>query len=207
MPSRTKSSGPDARTTDQCVHEAGSAGRSRLASSPSVEGAFAVLATRVRSPLGKLRIVHLRATADDHKGSWADFFRSQPGRPDAILSDPDPQISYAIAEVWPVDPPLHPLSVWHYYNKVRETFIAAHLYPETDSLCRDAERAFRDPERFQAWRVRAMQTGPSALRSFLRKKGNEVTAMLDTAQRPRALEALDIFLNQRVGWPLENSSA
>ncbi len=170
---------------------------------PYGEAAFAVLAAGVRGPRGKLQIVHIRATPDDHQGSWVDFFRSLPGRPESILSDPDPQISYAIAEVWPKDAPLHPLSVWHDYDKVREKFTAARLYPRTDPLCHAAEAAFRDPALFRAWRERAMHCGPAALRSWLKKKGNEVQARLEGSHRPRAIGALETFLTQRVGWALE----
>ena len=45
---------------------------------------------------------------NDHKPGWADFFHSLPGKPDPILSDPDPKIAYAIREAWPQNHPLHP---------------------------------------------------------------------------------------------------
>jgi len=32
---------------------------------------------------------------NDHKPSWTDFFRSLPGKPDTILSDPDHQSDLA----------------------------------------------------------------------------------------------------------------
>lgn len=171
---------------------------------PAGELVFAVLAAGVRGPGGKLRIIHIRATPDDHKGSWVDFFRSLPGKPECILSDPDPQISYAIAEIWPKKPPLHPLSVWHYQDKLREKFTAARRYPETDPLCRDAPAAFASPQHFRAWRERAMQEGPAAVRNWLRKKGNEVETRLKDPQRPLAIGGLETFLTQRVGWALES---
>lgn len=164
---------------------------------------FAVLAAGTRGPGGKLRIIHIRATPDDHKGSWVDFFRSLPGKPECILSDPDPQISYAISEVWPNEPPLHPLSVWHYYDKVREKFTQARRYPETDPLCRDAQSAFRNPHFFRLWRERALVEAPPGVQSWLRKKGNEVEARLRDPRRPLAVGALETFLNQQVGWALE----
>ncbi len=175
------------------------------ASFPDPGGAlvFAVLAAGIRGPGGKLRIVQIRATPDDHKGSWVDFFRSLPGKPECILSDPDPQISYAIAEVWPAEPPLHPLSVWHYYDKLREKFTGARRYPETDPLCRDAQAAFRNPHLFRLWRERALREGPPSVQSWLRKKGNEVEARLRDPRRPLAVGALETFLNQHVGWALE----
>ncbi len=164
---------------------------------------FAVLAAGIRGPGGKLRIVHIRATPDDHKGSWVDFFRSLPGKPECILSDPDPQISYAIADVWPSEPPLHPLSVWHYYDKLREKFTRARRYPETDPLCRDAQTAFRSPQLFRLWRERALLEAPLGVQSWLRKKGTEVEARLRDPRRPLAVGALETFLNQQVGWALE----
>ncbi len=170
---------------------------------PSGELVFAVLAAAVRGPGGKLRVLHIRATPDDHKGSWVDFFRSLPGKPECILSDPDPQIGYAIAAVWPNEPPLHPLSVWHYYDKLREKFTQARRYPETDPLCRDAQAAFATPQHFRVWRERAMHEGPEGVRTWLRKKGNEVEARLQDPRRPLAIGALETFLTQRVGWALE----
>lgn len=81
---------------------------------PGGATAFAVLAGVSRGTGGGLRVVHIRATPDDHKPSWVAFVRGLQGKPDAVLSDPDPQIDYAIKEVRPDDPPLHPLSTGHY---------------------------------------------------------------------------------------------
>lgn len=171
---------------------------------PSGQTSFAVLAAAARGPKGKLRIVHIRAAPHDHKPSWADFFRSLPGKPETVLSDPDPQIDYAIKEVWPDDPPLHPLSTWHYWAKLQEKFTSARLYPWTDALCRDAEAAFGDAARFRVWRQRAESEGPVAVRSWLRKKGDEVQARLDGADPPLAIGDLETFLRQKVGYSLES---
>ncbi len=105
--------------------------------------------------------------------------------------------------MWPNQPPLHPLSVWHYYDKLREKFTQVRRYPETDPICRDAQAAFGTPQHFRAWRERAMQEGPAAVQTWLRKKGNEVQARLQHPRRPLAIGALETFLTRRVGWALE----
>jgi hypothetical protein len=166
---------------------------------PSGELRFAVIAAATRGPRGQTRICHIRAVPNDHKPSWFDFFRSLPGKPDTILSDPDPQIDYAIREVWADDPPLHPLSTWHYWEKVIEKFRKARLYPWTDKLCGDAEAAFRAGDCFRSWRDRAELEAPIAVRSWLKKKGDEVQARLDGAIAPMTIGDLEAFLDQRVG--------
>jgi hypothetical protein len=172
---------------------------------PSGALAFAVLAGVSRGPGGRLRVVHIRATPDDHKPSWIAFFRGLQGKPDTVLSDPDPQIDYAIEDVWPDDPPLHPLSTWHYWSKVLEKFALARLYPYTDELCRESEKAFQNPELFQDWRKRAMVIAPTPVQAWLKKKGDEILAGLQGAQPPRTIGGLETFLRQRVGYVLEQA--
>ena len=166
---------------------------------PYGELRFGVLAAATRGPQGHMRICHIRAVPNDHKPSWVDFFRSLSGKPDTILSDPDPQIDYAIREVWADDPPLHPLSTWHYWEKVIEKFRKARLYPWTDKLCGDAEAAFRDGDSFRSWRLRAKLEAPVAVRSWLKKKGDEVQSRLDGAMAPMTIGDLETFLDHRVG--------
>src|ERR1700694_5576187 len=108
---------------------------------PGGEVRFAVIAAAKRGPQGRSRICHVGAMPNDHKPSWTDFFRGLPGKPDTILSDPDPQLTAPSVRIWPNDPPLHPLSTWHYWSKVQEQFLTARLYPWTDDLCRDSEAA------------------------------------------------------------------
>ena len=169
---------------------------------PSGEVRFAVIAATTRGPQGRSRICHVRATPNDHKPSWSDFFRSLPGKPDTILSDPDPQIDYAIKEVWPEDPPLHPLSTWHYWSKIQEKFLTARLFPWTDALCRDSETAFKSPNLFRAWRARAMLEAPQPVKAWLKKKGDEVQARLEGADLPLAIGDLETFLGQKVAYAL-----
>jgi hypothetical protein len=171
---------------------------------PTGEVRFAVIASTSRGPQGRSRICHVRAMPNDHKPSWADFFRSLRGKPEAILSDPDPQIDYAIKEVWPEDPPLHPLSTWHYWSKVQEKFLMARLYPWTDALCRDSEAAFKDPDLFRAWRAQAMFEAPQAVKAWLKKKGDEVQSRLKGADPPLAIGDLETFLGQKVAYALDS---
>lgn len=170
---------------------------------PGGATAFAVLAGVSRGPGGRLRVVHIRATPDDHKPSWVAFFRGLRGKPDTVLSDPDPQIDYAIKEVWPDDPPLHPLSTWHYWSKVLEKFALARKYPYTDELCRESEKAFQNPTLFPDWRQRAMVEAPAPVQAWLKKKGDEILAGLQGSQPPRTIGGLETFLRQRVGYVLE----
>lgn len=170
---------------------------------PSGEVRFSVMAAAIRGPRGRMRICHLRAMPNDHKPSWVDFFRSLPGKPDTILSDPDPQIDYALREVWPDETPLHPLSTWHYWAKIQEKFVAARLYPWTDVLCRDSEAAFKDPQLFRAWRARAASEAPRPIRTWLKKKGDEVQIRLEGATPPLAIGDLETFLNQRVAYAVD----
>lgn len=102
-----------------------------LAGHPKPNGvaAFAVLAAGIRLPSGSkrqrhdLKVLHVRAFPADHKPHWAAFFRSLPGTPRTIISDPDPQLAYAIREAWPaVARPRHLLSTWHYRNRVADPF-------------------------------------------------------------------------------------
>jgi hypothetical protein len=164
---------------------------------------FAVLVAGTRGPAGRLRIIHLRATPNDDKPSWEDFFRSLPGKPAAVLSDPDPQIAYALNSVWPHRPPRHLISIWHYYDNVREKFINARRYPNTDPLCRDAEAAFKNAALFRSWRDRAMREAPLPVQAWLAKKGDEVLARLATADPPLAFGDLETFLTRRIGFALE----
>lgn len=168
---------------------------------------FAVLVAGSRGPAGRLRIVHLRATPNDDKPSWEDFFRSLPGKPTAILSDPDPQIAYALNAVWPQRPPRHLISIWHYYDNVREKFINARRYPNTDVLCRDAESAFKNAALFRSWRARAMREAPLPVQVWLAKKGDEVLARLEAADPPLAFGDLETFLTRRIGFALEAGHA
>ena len=165
---------------------------------------FAVLVAGSRGPAGRLRIVHLLATPNDDKPSWEDFFRSLPGKPAAVLSDPDPQIAYALQAVWP---PTHLISIWHYYDNVREKFINARRYPNTDPLCRDAESAFKNAALFRTWRARAMQEAPLPVQAWLAKKGDEVLARLEAADPPLAFGDLETFLTRRIGFALEAGHA
>ena len=169
---------------------------------PSGGVRFAVIAAAMRGPQGRSRICHVRAMPNDHKPSWTDFFRSLPGKPDTILSDPDPQIEYAIREAWPKDPPLHPLSTWHYWSKVQEKFLTARLYPWTNDLCRDSEAAFKHPELFHAWRAQAMLEAPQPVKVWLTKKGDEVQARLNGAAPPLAIGDPETFLGQKVAYAL-----
>lgn len=168
---------------------------------------FAVLVAGTRGPAGRLRIVHLRATPNDDKPSWEDFFRSLPGKPAAVLSDPDPQIAYALNAVWPQRPPTHLISIWHYYDNVREKFITARRYPTTDPLCRDAEGAFKNAALFRSWRARAMREGPLPVQAWLAKKGDEVLARLESADPPLAFGDLETFLTRRIGFALDGGHA
>ncbi len=168
---------------------------------------FAVLVAGTRGPGGRLRLVHLRATPNDDKPSWEDFFRSLPGKPAAVLSDPDPQIAYALNAVWPQRPPTHLISIWHYYDNVREKFINARRYPNTDPLCRDAEAAFKNAALFRSWRDRAMREAPLPVQVWLAKKGDEVWARLETADPPLAFGDLETFLTRRIGSALEGGHA
>jgi hypothetical protein len=172
---------------------------------PGGATAFAVLAGVSRGPGGRLRVVHIRATPDDHKPSWVAFFRGLQGKPDTVLSDPDPQIDYAIKEVWPNDPPLHPLSTWHYWSKVLEKFALARMYPYTDELCRESELAFQNPRLFPEWRQRAMVEAPAPVQAWLKKKGDEILAGLEGAQPPKTIGGLETFLRQRVGYVLDQA--
>ena len=147
-----------------------------------------------------MRIYHVRAMPNDHKSSWADFFRSLPGKPKTVLSDPDPQIDYALREVWPDETPLHPLSTWHYWAKVQEKFLSAGLYPWTDNLCGEADAAFKDAALFRAWRARAATEAPRSIRTWLKKKGDEVQARLEGAEPPLAIGDLETFLSQKVAY-------
>ncbi len=160
---------------------------------------FAVLAAATRGPRGQMRICHIRAVPNDHKPSWVDFFRSLSGKPVTILSDPVPQIDYAIREAWADDPPHHSFSTWHHWEKVTEKFRTAQLYPWTDNLCGDAEAAFRGGDRFRSWLVQAELEAPAAVRGWLRKKGDEVQARLDGGIVPKTIGDLKAFLDQRVG--------
>jgi hypothetical protein len=164
---------------------------------------FAVLVAGTRGAAGSLRIIHIRATPNDDKPSWEDFFRSLPGRPAAVLSDPDPQIAYALHAVWPQRPPTHLISLWHYYDNVREKFINARRYPNTDPLCHDADAAFRNAGLFRSWRDRAMREAPLPVQAWLAKKGDEVLARLETAAPPLAFGDLETFLTRRIGFALE----
>jgi len=170
---------------------------------PSGQVRFSVIAAATRGPRGRMRICHVRAMPNDHKPSWVDFFRSLPGKPDTILSDPDPQIDYALREVWPEETPLHPLSTWHYWAKIQEKFVAARLYPWNDVLCRDSEAAFKDPQLFRAWRARASSDAPRPIRTWLKKKGDEVQVRLEGATPPLAIGDLETFLNQRVAYAVD----
>ena len=169
---------------------------------PSGEVRFAVLAAATRGPQGRSRICHIRAMPNDHKPSWVDFFRSLPGKPDTILSDPDPQIDYAIKEVWPENPPLHPLSTWHYWSKVQEKFTTARLYPWTDALCHDSAAAFKRPDLFRTWRTRAMAEAPQSIQVWLKKKGDEVQARLDGSEPALGIGDLETFLGRRIDYAL-----
>lgn len=167
---------------------------------PAGTPAFAILGAGTRVPAGSkrkkndLKIVHARAFPNDNTPSWADFFRSLPGAPTAIISDPDPQIAYAIKEVWrPGERPRHLLSTWHYRNKVGEKFIRARWYPTTHPLADDALHAFSDPGRFALFRIRAMLWGPAPVKAWLRAKGDEVQARLEAAP-PTSTSDLDTFL-------------
>ncbi len=168
---------------------------------------LAVLVAGTRGPVGRLRIVHLRATPNDDKPSWEDFFRSLPGKPAAVVSDPDPQIAYALNAAWPQRPPLHLISIWHYYDNIREKFINARRYPNTDPLCRDAEAAFKSAALFRSWRDRAMREAPLPIQVWLTKKGDEVLARLEAADPPLALGDLETFLTRRIGFALEGGHA
>ncbi len=168
---------------------------------------FAVLVAGTRGPAGGLRIVHLRAAPNDDKPSWEDFFRSLPGKPAAVVSDPDPQIAWALKAAWPQRPPAHLISIWHYYDNIREKFINARRYPNTDPLCRDAEAAFKNAALFRSWRDRAMREAPLPVQAWLTKKGDEVLARLETAEPPLALGDLETFLTRRIGFALEGGHA
>ncbi len=146
-------------------------------------------------------------TPNDDKPSWEDFFRSLPGKPAAVVSDPDPQIAYALTAVWPKRPPTHLISVWHYYDNVREKFINARRYPNTDPLCRDAEPAFKNAALFRSWRDRALREAPLPIQAWLAKKGDEVLARLETADPPLAFGDLETFLTRRIGLALEGGHA
>ncbi len=172
---------------------------------PGGATAFAVLVAVGRGPGGRLRVVHIRATPDDHKPSWVAFFSGLQRKPDTVLSDPDPQIDYALKEVWPEDPPLHPLSTWHYWAKVLEKFALARQYPYSDELCRESEKAFQDPSLFRGWRQRAMVSAPAPVQTWLKKKGDEVLARLEGAQPPKTIGGLETFLRQRIGYVLEQA--
>jgi hypothetical protein len=169
---------------------------------PNGVPAFAVLAagTRRRSGHGRrnqaLKIVHVRAMPADHKGDWADFFRSLPGRPRIIISDPDPQISYAIKAVWPPGQrPRHLLSTLHYRNKVLQKFVRARWYPTTHQLAADAQTSFSDLATFRTWRARAEQSGPGPVKRWLASKGGEVEERLAAAP-PTSTGDLDGFLTK-----------
>jgi len=164
---------------------------------------FAVLVAGVRGSGGRLQIHHVRATPNDDKPSWVDFFRSLPSKPTAVVSDPDPQIAYALAEVWPKAPPRHLISLWHYYDNVRDKFADAHRYPYTDPLCRDAEAAFKRADLFRTWRERAIKEAPLPVQVWLTKKGDEVLARLEIATPPLAMGDLETFLTRRIGLALE----
>jgi hypothetical protein len=169
---------------------------------PMGDPAFAVLAAAARLPSSRsqrkhqLRVIHVRAMPADHKGDWADFFRSLPGRPRVIISDPDPQIAYAIKAVWPPGQrPRHLLSTWHYQNKVRQKFVKARWYPTTHRLAKEAESAFTDLPRFRAWRAKAEQRGPAPVQAWLRRKGDEVELRLE-AGPPTSTGDLEGFLTK-----------
>ena len=117
------------------------------------------------------------ARADAHLSRKGDAERSQTElggflpesswKADTILSNPDPQIDYALREVWPEETPLHPLGTRHYWGKIQEKLVAAQLYPWTDALCRDSEAAVMDPQLFRAWRARAASEAPRPIRTWL----------------------------------------
>ena len=177
-----------------------------LAGRPKPNGvpAFAVLAAGIRLPSGSkrrrhdLKILHVRAFPADDKPQWVAFFRSLPGTPATIISDPDPQIAYAIREAWPPGSrPRHVLSTWHYRNKVQEKFVASGWYPTTHPLAADALDSFADPHKFAVFRVRAMLWGPPKVKTWLRIKGDEVQARLETAAATSTSD-VDAFLKGRV---------
>jgi len=107
-----------------------------------------------------------------------------------------------IRAAWPKDPPLHPLSTWHYWSKVQEKFLTARLFPWTDDLCRDSEAAFKHPELFRAWRAQAMLEAPEPVKVWLTRKGDEVQARLIGAAAPLAIGDLETFLGQKVAYAL-----
>ncbi len=177
-----------------------------LAGRPKPNGvpAFAVLAAGIRLPSGSkrrrhdLKILHVRAFPADHKPHWVAFFRSLPRTPRTIISDPDPQIAYAIREAWPVGMrPRHLLSTWHYRNKIQEKFTASKWYPTTHPLANEALNAFTDPNTFAVFRVKAILWGPPKVRAWLKSKGDEVQSRLESAS-PTSTSDVDAFLKGRV---------
>ena len=161
-----------------------------LAGRPKPNGvpAFAVLAAGIRLPSGSkrrrhdLKMVHVRAFPADDKPQWVAFFRSLPGTPAAIISDPDPQIAYAIREAWPLGSrPRHVLSTWHYRNKVQEKLVASGWYPTTHPLAADALDSCADPHKFAVFRVRAMLWGPPKVRHDVSVTTTPVGTLLGSA--------------------------
>jgi len=91
------------------------------------------------------------------------------------------------------------------WAKLREEFTAARLYPQTDRLWGDAKAVFMDTDAFRAWMRRAEAEGPGAVRTWLRKKGDEFAARLAGAERLLAIGDLATFVRQDIVYALESA--